>query len=44
MDETVAPILGIPDDVKYDEQRDAATKAFRSSFMKPAVENGKEAL
>ncbi|CAG4972060.1 unnamed protein product [Parnassius apollo] len=38
MDETIAPILGISDNVKYEEQRDAATQAFRSSFMRPAVD------
>ncbi|CAH2080287.1 unnamed protein product, partial [Iphiclides podalirius] len=38
MDETVAPLLGIPDNVNYDGQREAATNAFRSAFMKPTVE------
>lgn len=37
--ETVAPSLGITTD-SFDPQRDAAIRAFRSSFMVPAVEKG----
>ncbi|KPJ06964.1 Facilitated trehalose transporter Tret1 [Papilio machaon] len=38
MEETVPPLLGLSGNVVYDEQREAVLKAFRSSFMKPAVE------
>ncbi|CAK1601205.1 unnamed protein product [Parnassius mnemosyne] len=38
MDEMIAPVLGISDNVKYEEQRDAATQAFRTYFMRPAVD------
>lgn len=39
MIETVAPSLGIRKN-SFDPQRDAAVKAFRNSFMMPAVEKG----
>ncbi|XP_068632773.1 retinoid-inducible serine carboxypeptidase-like [Battus philenor] len=38
MEETVPPLIGLSSDVKYDEQREAAIKAFRNSLMKPSVD------
>lgn len=41
MDTVVAPALGIADTVKYDGQREAAVRAFRSSYMRPIVDKGR---